>query len=135
MQIFTYLTFNGNCREAMVFYRKCIGGKLKFQTVGNSPLSAKMPAKMKDCILHASLNKDGLQLMGSDMTPGAGRVVGNAVSLSLQCNSLAQLKSCYKKLSDGGMQQYPIEKTFYGAMLGGLVDRYGNNWLLHFYNL
>ena len=27
IKINTYLTFNGNCREAMSFYRRCFGGK------------------------------------------------------------------------------------------------------------
>jgi PhnB protein len=39
-QINSYLTFNGNCQEAMIFYQKCLGGELTFQTVGESPLSA-----------------------------------------------------------------------------------------------
>ena len=41
-----YLTFNGNCREAMTFYQKYLGGKLSFQTIGESPLSKEMTASM-----------------------------------------------------------------------------------------
>ena len=57
MQIQSYLTFNGNCREAMNFYQRCLGGELAFQTVGESPLSDHMPAQMKDCILHSTLTR------------------------------------------------------------------------------
>ncbi len=32
-QIHSYLTFSGNCREAMTFYRECLGGILMLQTV------------------------------------------------------------------------------------------------------
>ena len=46
MQIQSYLTFNGNCREAMNFYKQCLGGELWFQTVGESPLSEHMPPQM-----------------------------------------------------------------------------------------
>lgn len=132
MQIISYLTFNGNCREAMTFYRTCIGGKLSFQTIGNSPLSKKMPSKMKDCILHASLDKSGVLLMGTDITSGDGRITGNAISLSLHFNSLAQLKNCFNKLLKDGVKQFPLEKTFYGAVMGGITDKYGNNWILHY---
>ena len=66
-QINSYLTFNGNCREAMNFYKECLGGELVLQTIGDSPLSEKMPAKMKDSILHSTLTKDNLVLLGSDM--------------------------------------------------------------------
>ena len=33
-QINAYLTFNGNCREAMQFYTDCLGGELYLQTIG-----------------------------------------------------------------------------------------------------
>jgi PhnB protein len=41
----------------MTFYKECLGGKLVFQTVGEAPLSEKMPKKIKGCILHATLKK------------------------------------------------------------------------------
>jgi len=128
----SYLTFNGNCREAMTFYKKCLGGKLELQTIGESPMASAMPQKMKDCILHATLTNDKLVLMGSDMVPPSGLVKGNAVSLMLDCKSEKQIKDYYKKLSVGGQATYPLENTFFGAILGGLSDKFGNHWLLHF---
>jgi PhnB protein len=128
----SYLTFSGNCREAMNFYKKCLGGKLVLQTVGESPLSEKMPKDMKKCILHSTLTNGNLILMGSDMVPQSGLVKGNAVSLSLDCDSEKEIKALYKKLATGGKATHPLEKTFFGAQLGGLTDRYGNNWLLHY---
>jgi PhnB protein len=43
--IHSYLTFNGNCSEVMTFYHACLGGERSFLTVGDSPLSEKMPEK------------------------------------------------------------------------------------------
>lgn len=42
-QLNSYLTFNGRCREAMTFYKECLGGELFLQTVGESSLAEKMP--------------------------------------------------------------------------------------------
>ena len=81
--VHSYLTFNGNCRQAMLFYQKCLGGKIIFQTVGDLPLSEKMPAKMKNSILHSTLTNDKLVLMGSDIAGEKGLLKGNAVSLLL----------------------------------------------------
>ena len=81
--VHSYLTFNGNCRQAMLFYQKCLGGDLIFQTIGESPLAEKMPAKMKKCILHFTLTNDKLVLMGSDIAGEKGLLKGNAVSLLL----------------------------------------------------
>jgi PhnB protein len=128
----SYLTFNGNCREAMMFYKECLGGELSLQTVGESPLSGKMPAKMKSCILHASLVNGSLVLMGSDMVADTGLIKGNAVSLVLQCRSKRDIHACYAALSAGGRATHPIEKTFWGALFGGLTDKYGNHWLLNY---
>jgi PhnB protein len=128
----SYLTFNGNCREAMTFYKKCLGGELIFQTIGKSPLSETMPKKMKDCILHATLTNGSLLLMGSDMVAENGLIKGNAVSLTLNCSSEKEIRSCYKKLSAGGAATHPLKDSFWGASFGGLTDRYGNNWMLNY---
>jgi PhnB protein len=95
-QINSYLTFNGNCREAMTFYKECLGGELMLQTVGGSPLAEQMPPKMKDCILHATLTNGNLILMGSDMVSHTGLIKGNAVSLSLMCISEKKLEIATK---------------------------------------
>ncbi len=135
MQIYSYLTFNGNCREAMNFYRDCLGGDLFLQTLGDSPLSNHMPKRMKNCILHASLKKETFVLQGSDMAPHTGLVRGNSVSLSLNCNSEQELERLHLKLSTGGKAAHPIENTFWGGLFGDLTDKYGNHWLLNFRDL
>jgi PhnB protein len=131
-QINSYLTFGGNCREAMNFYKECLGGELILQTIGESPLSDKMPPQMKESILHSSLTKDALVLMGSDMVSEQGLIKGNAVSLSINCSSEEEIKNFYEKLSSGGKKDHPLENTFWGALFGDLTDKYGNHWLLNF---
>jgi len=131
MEVHPYLTFNGNCREAMRFYQKCLGGRLTFQTIGESPLSEKMPERMKDAILHATLIKDGFVLMGSDMCDEALQH-GNVLALLLSFTSKRQLSSCYQKLSAGGKQKHPPALTFRKGLSGDLRDKYGNKWILHY---
>jgi PhnB protein len=130
----SYLTFNGNCREAMTFYKNCLGGELSLQTIGESPLSEKMPEKMKNCILHSTLTKDNFVLMASDMVAEKGLIKGNAVSLMLNCDSEKELRQFYNKLSEEGEQTHPIETSFWGALFGDLTDKFGNQWLLHYQN-
>ncbi len=127
-----YLTFSGNCREAMTFYKRCLGGDLKLQTIGQSPMAEKMPQQMKDCILHATLTKNELVLMGSDMVADDGLVRGNGMSMVLNCSSEEEIRDRYEALSAGGKATHPIEVTFWGALFGGLTDKFGNHWLLHY---
>ncbi len=131
-KIKTYLTFNGNCREAMQFYCQCLGGELTLQTIEESPLAEKMPASMKDLILHASLKRGDMEILASDMVAEEGLIKGNAVSLMLDCSTEEDIKAAYISLSEGGKATHELELTFFGALFGDLVDRYGNHWLLHF---
>lgn len=130
IKINTYLTFNGNCREAMAFYRGCFGGKLTFQTIGELPGTNQLPGAMKRFILQATLVNHQLILVGSDMVNEQGLIAGNAVSLMLRCSHKDELKSYYEKLLSGGTAIHPPENTYWGALFGMLQDRYGHQWLL-----
>ncbi len=131
-QINSYLSFSGNCREAMNFYKDCLGGELNLQTIGESPLADKMPAQMKEFILHATLIKDNLVLMGSDMVSDKGLVKGNNVSMAINCSSEEDIQHLYETLSAGGSKDHVLEQSFWGATFGDLTDKYGNHWLLNY---
>lgn len=127
-----YLSFNGNCREAMTFYQQCLGGNLWLQTTADSPGSEKLPAAMKNYIVHARLDNGSVSIMGSDMVEDAGLQTGNAVSLLLHCSSESEIRELFAKLSEGGAGTNPPVNTFWGGLSGNLRDKYGNHWLLHF---
>lgn len=131
-QINAYLNFNGNCREAMTFYKKCLGGELTVQTVEGSPIEFQCPPYMKHQVLHASLLKGNLVLMASDMIEPEGFIKGNTISLSLNCNSEREIKTFFARLSAGGRITHPLEKQFWGATFGVLTDRYGIKWMLNY---
>ncbi len=130
--IIAYLTFRGCCRQAMTFYQQCLGGELYLQTVGESPMAERLPKRMQDCIVHACLTHQDMRLMATDMVGEAGLWRGNSVSLMLDCRSEEEIKACYQKLSKEGQATHPIAPTFWGALFGGLTDKYGNHWLLNY---
>ena len=130
MRIHAHLTFHGNCRQAMTFYQRCLGGELTFQTVGECPYSAALPASMKKCIVQATLVRDSLVLMGSDMVADGGLIKGNAVTLALYCDSKAGIQRVYRKLAVGGHITHPLGRTVWGAFFAGVTDKFGNHWLL-----
>lgn len=131
-KINAYLTFNGNCRQAMQFYKECLGGELHFQTVCESPLSATMAIKMKECIVHSSLKNEAFELMASDMVNDNGLVKGNTVSLLLNCCSEEEVKERYVKLSTGGEATHPPAISHWGSLFGGLTDKFGHHWILNY---
>jgi len=127
-----YLRFNGNCREAMTFYKETLGGELTLQPIGESPMSGQLPESMKENILHSTLTKGDLVIMASDMVARDGLTKGNAVAMMLNCSSEEDIKTVYSKLSSGGNATHPLEDTFWGALFGDLTDKFGNHWLLHY---
>lgn len=131
-QINAYIRFNGNCREAMTFYKECLGGELTMQEIEGSPIEPHMPADAKKNILHATLIKDNLILLASDMYGPEGLQRGNSISLCLDCNSEEEIYRYYDKLSAGGLATHPLEDAFWGGKFGDLIDRYGNSWLLNY---
>ncbi|GAB2676775.1 VOC family protein [Flavihumibacter cheonanensis] len=133
-QLITYLSFNGNCREAMLFYRDCLGGELSWQTIGDTPIAEKIPESLQHFILSASLIKDDWILMGTDMVADGELIKGNSVSILLDCVSEEEFYSCYQRLKEGGQSTQEIERTYWGVLFGGLTDRFGNQWLLKFAN-
>lgn len=130
-QLNSYLTFNGNCREAMTFYKECLGGELELQTIADSPMAEQMPSKMKECILHSTLKSGDIVIMGSDMAP-ENLIKGNAVSMMLSFNNESAIRKAYTDLSKDGDASHPLEVTFFGALFGHLTDKFGHQWMFHY---
>lgn len=131
-QIHPYLNFKGNCKEAMTFYQACIGGTLSLITVGESEVAGHVPAAMHDRILHASLLREGeVMLLASD---GMGQEIkeGNSIVLSLNCSSEEETKTFFSGLSGGGQITHPLKVEFWGALFGGLIDKFGITWVLNY---
>jgi PhnB protein len=130
-QINAYLSFSGNTREVMNFYKDCLGGELTMMTIGESPVASQMPPEAKDQIMHASLTNKGIVLMASDMSPN-NITKGNNISLMLNCSSEEEINGFYSKLSAGGQASHPPKKEFWGAVFGNLTDKFGIQWMLNY---
>ena len=129
-QIITYLTFSGNCQEAMKFYQACLGGVLEFQFLKETPEGEKFPEDYKKLVVNASLKKDHMVLMGTDLRDHQV-VNGNNVSILLSSKDKVQLRTQYVNLVKDGIPTHPLETTNKGDLFGGLTDKYGHQWLFH----
>ena len=131
-QLNPYLNFDNNCREAMNFYKDCLGGELTLQTVGEMPaMAAQMPPQMKDNILHSTLTSGDIVIMASDLNREK-QIEGNTVHLCVNCNSENELNSFFSKLSAGGKITEPLADMPWGGMYGSLTDQYGKHWVFNF---
>src|SRR5476651_281128 len=91
-QILPYLNFDGNTREAMEFYKQCLGGDLRMMPFSDMP--GEVPPGAKDRLMHARLSKDGQVLvMGSDTMPGMPFQQGNNFWVSVDCESVNEVET------------------------------------------
>jgi len=126
----TYLTFDGTCREAMTFYAKCLGGDLLMMPASEAPGKPMPGAENK--IMHARISKGGsVVLMASDSMHGTVQA-GYNFSISIDCDSEAEIDSLFAALGEGGKVTVPLADAFWGARFGMLIDQFGIQWMFNF---
>ncbi|MBS1833669.1 MAG: VOC family protein [Acidobacteria bacterium] len=128
--IHPYAIFNGNCREAIEFYKKAIGAEVMFiQTVGDSPMKEMGAA---DKIMHATLKFGPTQLMMSDdLRPDSTPSKAGNISLAIGVVDRAQAESVFAGLSEGATITMPLEKTYWAEAFGMLTDKFGIAWMIN----
>lgn len=131
-----YLNFPGNTEEAFNFYKSVFGGEFSMlQRFKDMPEGGKQPEANGNLIMHISLPlKNGTVLMATD-TPDSmnfNLITGNNLSLCISTESEAESDELFKKLSEGGKVDMPLEKTFWGAYFGMFTDKYGIQWMISF---
>ncbi len=130
-EVVTYLNFDGNCREAMQFYAKCLGAELQMNPFSEVPGNPAPEAK--DRIMHARLTKGtSALLMASDIQPGMPFQLGSNFSVSVHCESIPEIDGLFAALSENGKVSMPLQDTFWGARFGMLTDQFGVHWMFNF---
>ncbi len=124
-----YISFAGDAREAMEFYKDVFGGNLSLKTFGE--FGAPDPA-IADQVMHALLETDsGFTLTGSDTPPGMDHNPGTNVSISLSGDDAGELRGYWKKLSAGSNVTVALEKQMWGDEFGACIDRFGISWMVN----
>ncbi len=125
-----YLSFRGNAREAMEFYRSIFGGELSVATFGEFG-AAEDPAQ-SDLVMHSQLTApNGFKLQGADTPQRVPYAPAGNITLSLSGDDEAALQGYWDKLSAGAEITQPLVKAQWGDMFGMLTDRFGIGWMVN----
>ena len=128
-QLSAYLSFNGNCSEAMNTYARVLGGKLdRLVTSGQVPSDQPTPAEHAGRIMHASLVHKDFVLMAGDTSPGVPFEGMKGVMLALSFDNVAEARRVFEAFADGGTVQMPLGETFWVESFGMVTDRFGTAW-------
>jgi PhnB protein len=126
-----YISFQGNAREAMEFYKNIFGGELTLSTFGEAGMSGH--GVDPNGIMHAMLIADnGITLMAADSPTGMREfVAGTNMSISLSGDNKEELSDYYNKLIDGGKVEEPLAEAPWGDTFGMCIDKFGIFWMVN----
>lgn len=133
MGVEVYLVFNGNCREAVEFYKEAFNTEQpEYMTFADAPPNPDfvIPEEAKSLIMHTYLMIDGSRVMFSDNFPGMPYTVGNNISVTVVSDDEGFIRSSFEKLQAGGKVSMPLQETFWSKCYGSLKDKFGVEWQL-----
>ena len=108
MKIVTSLSFQGQCREALEFYARILGGKV----------TAAFPFG------------EGPPDMPPEFAPNIDKPK-NGFDVSYHTDDLAKARQVFDALSEGGKVGMAFAETFWSPGFGSLTDRFGIPWMVN----
>src|SRR5215472_3532533 len=128
-----YLFFNGNCEEAVEFYRKALGAEIqmtmRYKESPEPPPPGRVPPGYENKIMHTSFRVGQTTIMASDgCSEEKSKFEGFSLALSVATE--AEADRAFAALSAGGKVEMPLTKTFWSPRFGMLEDRFGIGWMV-----
>jgi PhnB protein len=127
-----FLLFDGNCAEAMTFYRECLGGELSLTRLGDSPMKDLFSPDVHDRLINASLTSGDIEISATDWmaSPDYNHSPGNNFSIFVIGHGYDELKTVFDKLAVGAQKEYfqDLHDLPFGSY-GQLHDKFGIPWI------
>lgn len=123
-QLNPYITFNGECAEAIAFYAAVFGGEPRISTFRDFGMEV-------DGVMHAALDTPaGFHIFASDTVEGLSPKItpGDNMQISISGDEADALRGYWAGLSEGGRIVMALEPQAWGDVYGLLVDKFGIPW-------
>lgn len=129
--VIPYLTFHGNCAEALAFYQTVFGGQAKppmlygdYLPEGLNPV----PEGFSAWIMHAELDLCGATVWLADEAPAPA--LGDNIKLTATLPTAQAAQAVFSALAQGGRVSLPPTDTFYSSFHAAVIDKFGIHWNL-----
>ena len=131
IQIDCYLSFTGNCEEALNFYAQCLGGKVSTMRYEGSPMDNKdLPANWKQKVMHGTVEPKARRSWAATC-PGMPNAGYNGITVSLYIKQdVDKARKAFDALAAGGQVTMPFAPPFWGGHFGMLKDKFGVPWMV-----
>ena len=124
-----YLTFNGNCKEALAFYRSVFPcGEPSVLPYGDyMPEGSPTPPELlRSWVMHAEMTVCGTNVWFADSAQSPGN--SGLITLSAIVPTGREAMAIYDALCAGGTVTLPPTITFYSVFHAVVRDRFGVPW-------
>lgn len=129
IQLCAYMSYDGDCADAMKFYAQVLGAKLEaLITYGDMPGEMPVPAEHANRVMHAYLVHPDFALMAGDAPPGVPFAGIQGCMLAITYPTVAEATRVFNALADGGKVTMPLGETFWADTFGMVTDRFGTPW-------
>lgn len=132
MKFIPYLNFYGKAQEALEFYKEALDGEIMDIMRYKDEATMNAPEQTKEWILHSGIIVNGESIYISDTINKDQLKEGNNITILIDCDTEEQIRKYYEGLSKGATINMPLENTFWGALYGSLIDKFGINWNLNY---
>ena len=138
MPLSPYITFAGNCEEAIAFYQQTLGAELLYKmTFGEMPKDNRSedgcPSGQPfpdSAIAHSNLRIAGSDMMMSD-NPSGDKAHYAGFTLVLDTQDVAEGKTWFDNLAADGTIDMAWQETFWAHGFGKVTDQYGLPWMIN----
>ncbi|WP_039055678.1 VOC family metalloprotein YjdN [Enterobacter sp. Bisph1] len=140
MPLTPYISFSGQCEQAIAFYQQALKAELTYKiTFGEMPKSEQESSADEGCaagqafadndIAHAALRIAGSEIMMSDGRQNQADYSG--FTLSLTTEDVAQGKIWFDALAAEGRVTMAWQETFWAHGFGMVTDKFGIPWMVN----
>jgi len=132
MQIRPYLTFKGECQEAIELYSRAfkteVSEIMRFSDIPQSPDNPMtIPDNQKNWIVQTIIRFGNNFMRLSDCLGELNDAPSERVSIAVEC-TIDEVKHAFSVLSEEGKVGIPLQKTFFSPCHGVVFDKFGVMW-------
>jgi len=119
--------FQGNCDEAISFYKQALGAEVKaINYAKDAPPDSGMEDFPPNFVMYSEIVIWGMTFTLTD--GGETPIPSGNFTFMITCKTPEEVKMTFEKLADGGNVTEPLSETFWAGLYGELIDRFGVTW-------
>lgn len=131
MDFSLFISFDGECKEAVAFYAKIFKSEVQgMMTFGQMPPdpSYTVPETDKNKIMYSNVPICGCNIMFCDTPTGVPLVKGNNMSPTIGSKDMDEIRRLFNELKEGGTVEMELQATFWSDLFGMVTDKFGIAW-------